>query len=92
MAWKIVSIKVGDNEFQGHQSSTASNLIFSIPAPVELSEGDKFTVGKKSLLATKVVDLAGRGETLLVEAKESKNDKSSSRRVSDEPSGSGDQD
>ena len=90
MAWNRVSIKIGDSEIQGHQSSTASNCIFSIPAPVDLSEGDSFSVGKKSLIATRVVDLAGRGETLLVEAKESKNDKRTKGRSDPDDGGSAD--
>ena len=64
--------------------------MFSIPASTDLSVGDKLTIGKKSLTAVKVVDLANRGETLLVEAKESKNDKRTKGRSDPDDGGSTD--
>ena len=91
MAWKAVSVKIGDQEVQAHQSTSMGNLIFSIAATVEISEGDTFSLGKKTLTAMKVVDLANRGETFLVEAKESKsNDKRAKGRSDPEDGGSAD--
>ena len=91
MAWNIVSVKVGDKEYRAQESITSTNPFFSIPAYVDIAEGDSFSSGKKTFKAIKVVDLANRGETLLVEAKESKvNDKSSKGGVSPKDSESGD--
>lgn len=93
MAWSKVQIEIDGQEIQAMTTLSSKTTIFSFPALVEVSAGDFFKIGKKKYLVQKVVDLADRGETLLVEAKESKaNDKSSSGRVSSETSESGDPD
>ena len=90
MAWNKVNIEIGGKEYSVQESATSTNPFFSIPAFVEISEGDTFSIGKKQFAVLKVVDLANRGETLLVEAKESKaNDKRAKGRSDSQDGGSG---
>lgn len=84
MAWNKVQIKVNDSEVAGMQSFSAARPIFSLAAIVELKAGESFSVGNKKYIAEKVIDLANRGETLLVEAKEQKHEKSQKGRTDDQ--------
>lgn len=79
MAWETVTIKTDDGEWAASKSSTATNPLFSVPFASGISEGGVFEVGKTKYTAIKSVDFAQRGETLLVEAKESKDGKSKAR-------------
>ena len=83
MAWVKVKVKTGDGEWVAQQSSTASNPVFSAPYDSALNSGDSFTVGSKAYTVINTVDFAQRGETLLVEAKESKDGKQKTRRTGD---------
>ena len=87
MAWVKVTVKTDKGEWVAQQSSTASNAVFSVPFDAALNSGDSFTVGGKAFTVINSVDFAQRGETLLVEAKESKNDKQNARRTRDNTSG-----
>jgi len=90
MAWSKVQIEIDGQEIQAMTTLSAKTTIFSFPALVEVSAGDSITVGKKTFLVQKAVDLADRGETLLVEAKESKDDKRTKRRSDPEDGGASD--
>ena len=79
MAWSKVTVKAENGEWVAQQSSTASNPVFSVPYDAALNSGDSFTVDGKAFTVINSVDFAQRGETLLVEAKESKNDKRTKR-------------
>ena len=81
MSWDQVKVSVDDTEIEAHVSRTSETNLFSIPAVIAMEEGTVFTVGRKKYTAAKVTDDAERGEVLLVETKESKNDKSSERRT-----------
>lgn len=87
MAWVKVTVKTDNGEWVAQQSSTASNAVFSVPFDAALNSGDSFTADGKAFTVINSVDLAQRGETLLVEAKESKNDKQNARRTRDNTSG-----
>lgn len=87
MAWVKVTVKTDSGEWVAQQSSTASNPVFSVPFNAALNGGDSFSVSGKTFTVINTVDLAQRGETLLVEAKESKNDKQNARRTRDNTSG-----
>ena len=92
MAWVSVKVKAGDAEFEANVSSTSSVPLFSVPAVSGISSGDVFEANSKQYTAVHVVDVANRGETLLVEAKESKNDKSTKRRAGGDSGGDAVQD
>lgn len=83
MAWVKVTVKTDNGEWVAQQSSTASNAVFSVPFDAALNSGDSFTVGGKAFIVINSVDLAQRGETLLVEAKESENGKQKKGRTRD---------
>jgi hypothetical protein len=87
MAWVKVTVKTDNGEWVAQQSSTSSNPVFSVPFDAALNSGDSFTISGKAFTVINSVDLAQRGETLLVEAKESKNDKQNARRTRDNTSG-----
>jgi len=87
MAWVKVTVKTDNGEWVAQQSSTASNPVFSMPHGAALNSGDSFSVSGKTFTVINTVDLAQRGETLLVEAKESKNDKQNARRTRDNTGG-----
>jgi SPP1 family predicted phage head-tail adaptor len=80
MAWVKVTVKTDNGEWVAQQSSTASNAVFSVPFDAALNGGDSFTVDGKAFTVINSVDLAQRGETLLVEAKESNDGKRKTRR------------
>ena len=75
MAWSKVTIKTGDGEWVAQKSSTASNPVFSVAFNAAIGAGDNFTADGKGYTCINSTDFAQRGETLLVEAKESKNGK-----------------
>ena len=79
MAWSKVTIKTDSGEWVAQQQSTSSNPVFSVPFVAAIQVGDAFTADGKGFTCVNSVDLAQRGETLLVEAKESKNGKSKKR-------------
>jgi len=83
MAWEQVKIKTDNGEWVAQQSSTASNPVFSVPFNAALNGGDSFTADGKTYTVINSVDFAQRGETLLVEAKESENGKQKTRRTRD---------
>ena len=83
MAWVKVTVKTDNGEWVAQQSSTASNPVLSVPFDAALNSGDSFTVDGKAFIVINSVDLAQRGETLLVEAKESENGKQKTRRTRD---------
>jgi len=83
MAWVDVVIKTDSGEWKAAQSTTTANPHFSVPFASGINNGDAFEAGSAKYIAQKVVDLAQRGETLLVDAKEFKNDKSKARRSGD---------
>jgi len=76
MAWDQIKVSIDDTEIEAHVSRTSETNQFSIPAVIAMEEGTVFTVGRKKYTAAKVTDVAERGEVLLVETKESKNEKS----------------
>ena len=88
MSWNQVTVEFGGSEYLAHSANNKDPQTFSMPYSTGLSTGDVFNVGKKSYTAEKVVDLAQRGETILVEAKEVKNGGKSKARGSDDNSGS----
>lgn len=95
MAWVKVTVKADSGEWVAQQSSTASNAVFSVPFGAALGSGDSFTVDGKAFTVINAVDFAQRGETLLVEAKESNDGKQKTRRTRDysgEPEVSGESD
>jgi hypothetical protein len=86
MAWSKVTIKTGDGEWVAQKSSTASNPVFSVAFSAAIGAGDSFTADGKTYTCINSTDFAQRGETLLVEAKESKNGKQASRGAGDKSS------
>ena len=85
MAWEKVQIHHNEVIYLGH----AQGNMFSIPCTSGLGVGDSFKVGGKEYEVTSTLDVADRGEVLLVNTMEVKNDKSKTRRV---PSKSGETD
>jgi len=83
MAWSKVTIKTDSGEWVAQQQSTSSNPVFSVPFVAAIQVDDAFTANGKGFICVNSVDLAQRGETLLVEAKESKNGKQKKRGTGD---------
>lgn len=85
MAWEKVQIHHNEVIYLGH----AQGNMFSIPCSSGLGVGDSFKVGGKEYEVTSTLDVADRGEVLLVNTMEVRVDKSKTRRV---PSKSGETD
>lgn len=83
MSWVSKNIKISDKSYLAQMRGSS----FSIPALVELISGDILECEKKFYEVTSVTDVANRGETLMVETKEIKNDKSSKGRTRDNSGG-----
>ena len=84
MAWINTNIDIGGVSYLGHRQG----IIFSVPFSSGLEVGDSFKADGDAFIAEAVTDLHGRGETLVIDSKEVKNDKSKARRVSVKSSGS----
>lgn len=77
MAWDAVTVQMDQSTYPSHQKG----LTFSIPFSSGLEVGSSFKAGGNEYEALSVTNVAKRDETLLVEAKEVKNDKPKARRV-----------
>ena len=86
MAWTTVVIKTGNGDWVAQRSSTSSEPVFSVAFNAAIGAGDSFTADGKTYTCINSTDFAQRGETLLVEAKESKNGKQASRGAGDKSS------
>lgn len=76
MAWENVNIEINGVTYLSHNQGT----MFSIPFSSGLKEGDTFESGGKNYQVTSTMDVADRGEVLLINATEVKNDKPKTRR------------
>lgn len=76
MAWDAVTVQVDQSTYPSHRKG----LTFSIPFSSGLEVGSSFKAGESEYKALSVTNVAKRDETLLVEAKEVKNDKPKARR------------
>jgi hypothetical protein len=79
MSWVAVDIAIGDAKWSGFRRSDQSGTVLSVPFNSGVKAGDVLTVGDKSFTAISVTNFNNRSEELLVETKESKNDKPTSR-------------
>lgn len=76
MAWINTNIDIGGVSYLGHRQG----IIFSVPFSSGLEVGDSFKADGKTYIAETVTDLHGRGEALVIDSKEVKNDKPKARR------------
>lgn len=84
MAWEKVQIHHNEVIYLGH----AQGNMFSIPCTSGLGVGDSFKVEGREYEVTSAIDVADRGEVLLMNTMEVKNDKPKARRVPSKSGGS----
>ena len=83
MAWETLTINADGKDYTCHvQGST-----FSIPCSSSLEVGNTFKADSSQFEVLTAVDLHDRGETLVMDTKEIKDDKPKARRVSDNTGG-----
>ena len=85
MAWHKVRIDHNEVIYIGH----AQGNMFSVPFSSGLKEGDTFKSDGRNFEVTATLDVADRGEVLLINATEVKNDKPKTR-TTDANDGTGD--
>lgn len=85
MAWYKVRIDHNEVIYIGH----AQGNMFSVPFSSGLKDGDTFESDGRTFEVTATLDVADRGEVLLINATEVKNDKPKTR-TTDANDGTGD--
>ena len=83
MAWVNVDVKIKGRDWKAMMKPSDSSLVFSVSCASELEAGDTIECGGGMYKAVKVVDVAHRGETFLVETEGDSNGKSKARRTRD---------
>jgi len=84
MAWKMEEIVVSGEAVNGGINSRDDSVMIEIPFTKKVSVGVKVSASDNEYEITSVLDVGGRGETLLLEVK---NDKPVSRRASSKARG-----
>lgn len=87
MSWETVEISVNGKTLSAHMKSVGTSIEWTIPCSSELEAGGSFECGGQSFTAESCVDVANRGEVLIVKTQGVKNDKSKTRRVRDSSGG-----
>lgn len=83
MAWETVTVSVNGKTLSAHKKSVGDAIEWTIPCSSELEVGGSFECGGQSYSAESCVDVANRGEVLIVKTQGVKNDKSKTRRTRD---------
>lgn len=83
MAWETVTVSVNGKTLSAHKKSVGDALEWTIPCSSELEAGGSFECEGQSYSAESCVDVANRGEVLIVKTQGVKNDKSKARRTRD---------
>jgi len=87
MSWKTVEVSVNGKTLSAHKKSVGDALEWAMPCSSELEAGGSFECGGQSYVAESCVDVANRGEVLIVKTQGVKNDKSKARRTRDNSGG-----
>ena len=87
MSWELVEVSIKKKSWLSHKKATDSGLEWTIPCASGLEAGGTFTCGGAKFTAEPCVDVAQRGEVLLVTTQGDKNVKSKARRARDSSGG-----
>jgi hypothetical protein len=83
MSWETVEVSVNGKTLSAHKKSVGDALEWTIPCSSELEAGGSFECEGKSYKAESCVDVANRGEVLIVKTQETSDVKSKARRARD---------
>ena len=83
MSWELVEVSIEGKSWLAHKKSTDSGLEWTVPVASGLDVGGTFKCGGKTYTADSCVDVAQRGEVVIVSTQETKNVKSKTRRAKD---------
>ena len=87
MSWETVDVSVNGKTLSAFKKSVGDALEWTIPCSSELEAGGSFECEGQSFTAESCVDVANRGEVLIVKTQGVKNDKSKARRARDNSGG-----
>lgn len=87
MSWELVEVSIKKKSWLSHKKATDSGLEWTIPCASGLEAGGTFTCGGDKFTAETCVDVAQRGEVLIVTTQETKDVKSKARRDDDNAGG-----
>jgi len=81
MSWELVEVSIEGKSWLAHKKSTDSGLEWTVPVASGLDVGGAFECGGKTYTADSCVDVAQRGEVIIVSTQETKDVKSKARRA-----------